>query len=388
MIPSRPAADPLRRKVAAAHTWLVETALPLWRDTGFDAACGLFHERLDFNGRPLAALPRRLTVQARQIYVFAHAGVLGWSDARDRVATAFARMVEGYRAADGGGWVFSLHPDGTVADDRRDLYAHSFLLLACAWVFRLTGDARAIAVAEEVLGVIDRDFTAAAGGYRDTASGDDSALRQNPHMHLFEALLALFQATGAAHFLDRADHLHGLLRRFFVAGPDILVEHFDAAWRPLPTTAAGAVSALWEPGHHCEWAWLLQRHAEAHGRACDPIAARLYERAYRDGISATGMIADEMTGDGRVTKASRRAWPLTEAIKANADRHRAGDPRAAARADAALGVLMRDFLRPDGLWLDQRDAAGAAMVDYVPASTLYHVFLAIAEADVAFDASA
>ena len=34
-----------------------------------------------------------------------------------------------------------------------------------------------------------------------------------------------------------------------------------------------------------------------------------------------------------------------------------------------------------GGWIDHVDANGAPMVDFMPASTLYHVFLAAAEAD-------
>ncbi len=377
----------LAETVATARSWLVETALPLWLSRGRDASRRGFHERLDFDGQPIAALPRRLMVQARQTYVFAHASMLGWCDARATVSAAFAAMIEDYLEPDGRpGWVFSLGPDGRIGDDRRDLYAHGFVLLACAWVFRLTGDERAILIADQTLDLLDREFRAKAGGYRDCMTGDDQNLRQNPHMHLFEALLALFEATGAPRYLVRADEIHGLLRRFFIPGPNILAEYFDAAWKPIAPTGQGAGSVLWEPGHHCEWAWLLQRYADAHGRARDPIAAALYQRAYQDGITIDALIADEMSGDGNVTKSTRRAWPLTEAIKANVVRHQAGDPAAAGRAAAAITRLTRDFLRPDGLWVDQLDQDGRATVDYVPASTLYHIFLAIAEADAGFGA--
>lgn len=377
----------LAETVADARSWLVETALPLWLKVGLDPLRGGFHERLDFGGRPIDALPRRLMVQARQIYVFAHASLLGWCDARDTVSAAFSSMIAGYFQPDGRpGWVFSVSPDSAVGDARRDLYAHGFVLLACAWMFRLTGDALAIRIADRTLEVLDQEFRAKAGGYRDSMDGDDRSLRQNPHMHLFEALLALYEATGAARYLDRADAIHALLRRFFLPGPDILAEYFNAAWQPVATAGQGSTSVLWEPGHHCEWVWLLQRYADARGQACDPIAAALYQRAYRDGIAADALIADEMTVDGRVAKPTRRAWPLTEAIKANVVRHQAGDSSAADRAGAALTTLSREFLRPDGLWIDQLDWDGRALVDYVPASTLYHIFLAIAEVDAVFGA--
>ena len=41
-----------------------------------------------------------------------------------------------------------------------------------------------------------------------------------------------------------------------------------------------------------------------------------------------------------------------------------------------------------GGWMDQFDAAGKPLTEFVPASTFYHVFCAIAEADRALGARA
>ena len=66
------------RSVARLKRWVVDQALPLWGETGFDAARGAFVERLTFEGAPSSRAPRRAMVQARQIYVFSHAALLGW----------------------------------------------------------------------------------------------------------------------------------------------------------------------------------------------------------------------------------------------------------------------------------------------------------------------
>jgi mannose-6-phosphate isomerase len=60
-----------------------------------------------------------------------------------------------------------------------------------------------------------------------------------------------------------------------------------------------------------------------------------------------------------------------------------GDQEAAARAARTIDRLLAVFLgRPvAGGWIDHVDAKGAPIVDGMPASTLYHVFLAAAEAD-------
>ena len=64
--------------VARLRRWVVGQALPLWGEAGFDSTRGSFIERLTFGGAPLPSAPRRAMVQARQIYVFSHAALLGW----------------------------------------------------------------------------------------------------------------------------------------------------------------------------------------------------------------------------------------------------------------------------------------------------------------------
>jgi len=370
--------------VAVGRNWLTATTLPLWLDHGFDRETGLFHERLDLSARPLIEAPKRLMVQGRQIFVYARASALGWIDGAPQATRAFWNMVAAYREADGhAGWVFSLGSDGRVMDDRRDLYAHAFVLLSCAALFDLTKDKAILGVADEILALLDQLLADPRGGYRDGEPAT-AGFRQNPHMHLFEALLTLFNATGHAHYLDRAAKLHDLLAtRFFLAGPDILAEYFDEEWRPIAEDPSWS-SVLWEPGHHCEWVWLLDTYARIRSAPNDPISEALYNRAYRDGITPEGMIVDEMTSGGQVAKQTRRAWPLTEAIKANAIRHENGDTAAVSRALKALHVLQRDFLTPEGLWRDHLSADSVPLHTYVPASTLYHVFMAMTEADRVF----
>jgi hypothetical protein len=57
---------------------LTEHSLPLCSGEGWDPAAGGFVEKLDTEGRADRAAPRRVRVQARQIYCFAKAADLGW----------------------------------------------------------------------------------------------------------------------------------------------------------------------------------------------------------------------------------------------------------------------------------------------------------------------
>src|SRR5215813_9939770 len=57
---------------------MVDHALPLWSTEGWDAMAGGFIDRLHGDGRADRLAPRRVFVQARQIYCFAKAAQMGW----------------------------------------------------------------------------------------------------------------------------------------------------------------------------------------------------------------------------------------------------------------------------------------------------------------------
>jgi mannose/cellobiose epimerase-like protein (N-acyl-D-glucosamine 2-epimerase family) len=64
--------------VRVLKTRMIECSLPLWSGEGWDRTTGGFVERLDQDGRADRAAPRRVRVQARQIYCFAKAAQIGW----------------------------------------------------------------------------------------------------------------------------------------------------------------------------------------------------------------------------------------------------------------------------------------------------------------------
>ena len=64
--------------VKVLKTLMIEHSLPLWSGAGWDPVAGGFVERLDIEGRADRAAPRRVRVQARQIYCFAKAAQMGW----------------------------------------------------------------------------------------------------------------------------------------------------------------------------------------------------------------------------------------------------------------------------------------------------------------------
>ena len=360
--------------------WAVDHALPLWGTAGFDRDRGRFEERLTLDGARIRDVPIRLMVQARQIHSYGMAARRRWyGGAQALVEAAFGSMVRDFHRRDGGGgWIFSIRRDGRIEDPRRDLYAHAFVLLAVASYVQTTARSEALALADSTLAYLDAEFRAPqGGGFVDAVPAVDAIRRQNPHMHMLEGLLALWRASGNEVYLTRARQMVDLFRsRFFQPGRGVLVEYFDAHLKPL----AGPLGEVVEPGHHYEWIWLLRWFERETGEDVQAHVDALYAHADANGHDGHGLIVDELLASGATRDGRHRAWPVTEAIKANLVEAAANRPGAAEKAVALIGTLQDRFLASTpaggwmaGGWMDRLDKDGNPATDFMPASTLYHV---------------
>ncbi|WP_159994803.1 AGE family epimerase/isomerase [Roseomonas sp. 18066] len=342
-------------------SWLTRQAWPCWLAHGVDWQNGGFHESLSLEDKRCPADHRRLRVVARQVYSFSLAHRHGLPRAGEAVELGLDFLRRKAKRPDGGyAWRFAL--DGRVIDDRRDLYDHGFVLLALSAAAAVLPAAPLRAMALQLDDFIEHRMTHAEGGYLESLP---PALprRQNPHMHLLEARLAAFEAFGDQRFLDAATRLVALFRRkFYQFATGTLAEFYDDDLRPLPAPV--------EPGHHCEWLWLLDWHARlAGGHVALAQAAGLQRFVARFGVLQAGPLRDGVAPNGQPASDSARLWPQAERLKAAALQ----GPVALAAAEAALAP----YLRPDGLWHERRLADGSLSQEAAPASSLYHLSCAL-----------
>jgi mannose-6-phosphate isomerase len=370
-------------RLRAYREWIVGTALPTWATIGFDPAAERFRERLDWTGAPVD-VPHRSMVQARQIYVFAHACHLGWFEGGGRLAEqAMASLVRDFGATSEheASFAFSIDARGRIVSGARDAYAHAFVLFAISWLYRLNADPKLLRLADRTNAFIKtRLVDPRHGGVFDVHPVASREKRQNPLMHLLEAYLSLERAAPGRGYLEDAGGLIDIFKsRLFDAGHGVLLEYFGEDWSPHGDPAKAHV---FEPGHHFEWVWLLREYQQLSGDDVGAWGDRLYGVAREHGIAANGLVYDELATDMSVRKRSHRVWPHTEAIKAAAARHADGDAEALPFARAMADGLLDRFLDQPfaGGWADQIDEAHVPLVDYVPASSLYHLFFAAAEA--------
>ena len=376
--PAAPAIEPLECAGPGLKAWLFENALPLWWCFGADHAGGGFHERLGQDLVPLR-VERRALVQARQTHVFATAALMGWTGpwmaavdhGLDYLARRFRRPDGLYRRA--------VDADGAVADDLARLYDQAFVLLALATSARaipgrqaaLEAEARALATA------VRRVFACDGGGYR----ADDAGMiyLTDPVMHLFEAVLAWTEITDGDYWRGWAKEIAEHFLTCMVDADDgRIVEEFDARWAPFD----GPEGRRLEPGHHFEWAWLMERWSRLI-RQAQPhqTALALYASGERGVDAKSGLAIDALRDDFTPLETTSRLWPQTERVKAalllapDAGPERAAHHEAAASAVRAIWSYL-DTPHP-GLWRDAPRGAGSPENDPAMASSFYHIVGAI-----------
>jgi mannose-6-phosphate isomerase len=361
--------------VATLKALMIDHALPLWGTTGWDRQRGGFVERLDTGGSPQTEAPRRVRVQARQVYCYAKAAQLDWySPAKELALQGLDYLLAKARSPDGG-FVHMLTCDGAVEDARRDTYDHAFVLLALANVYQITQDAQVRAEIDATLRFIDQRLRSPHGGFIEGLPAT-MPRRQNPQMHLFEAMIALFDATGDPVFQNRAGDFFGLfVGNLFDARTQVLGEYFEEDWSRINPVVV-------EPGHLAEWTWLLKGFERITGCPTGRQRTALMPSLlrYRD---AAGCLVDEGNAAGQITKPSRRCWPQTELAKAWIAQAEGGEAGAEDEARAALTLLKTHYLDHPvkGGWYDTFDGDGRSVVDFIPASSFYHILCAVSEAE-------
>ena len=382
-------------QAARFKQWCVH-ALSYWAEHAADPRGG-YAEFLNMDGVPDFDHLRRVRVQARQAYVYAHAAHVGWYEGAKPACDHAWDFLTGPgfgggdfiaqagKALGAKGCAHLVKGDGQMHDDMRDLYAQAFVLLAGAWRYRAFGDEAALAIANETLGFIDKQMAAPNGGWYEALPAPASDMRrQNPHMHLFESMLALYNATQDKRYLGYADELFNLFKTVFFHEPTGgVLEFFTSDWQPAPGADNAAGGPL-EPGHMMEWCWLLRSYEKASG-----VDVSVYANAMFDGAIKLGwnekleLICNSVHIDGRPANSNLRSWGQTELIKASVAQAAAGQSDKLVYASAAIKSVFETYLNVPvlGGWADELDPTGRVISKTMPTSTFYHYFCAATEVD-------
>ena len=350
--------------IERTQSWLW-TAFDVWSKVGWDSSRGGFVEQLHMDGTPDADADRRTRVQARQVFSFCKAIEMGWPE----VDTARALIEQGLDYIDTrlrhpkGGFVHRIKADGTVIDDRRDLYDHAFFILAGAAAYRAINSELGLKIANDAIAYIDRELKDHDHGGWFESSERELPRRANPHMHMLEAMLEYHAATGdGAALAHAADVVRLFQTKFFNPANDVMAEFFAPDW----SLSEPAEKVAWEPGHHYEWATLLFEYEKTTESDLGSWCRRLIKKADTSGLNRdTGLAMNNMFADDKVADENSRLWHQLERFRVLGFNDAKKQPN---ERELVMESIFDQYLDhgPPGGWRDVSDARA------VPASMLYH----------------
>ena len=323
MIPKPVKPDFESREFLSSH---VEDILAFYEPVALDSDGGFFHFFLD-DGTVYDRETRHLVSSTR--FVFNYASAFLWTGRghyRDWAAHGLRYLATHHLTAKGHHlW----QRKGDVIEDGRAMaYGHSFVMLAAAWAHRagIEGADRLIA---DTWDFMEAQFYepghSAYADERDASLATLSSYRgQNANMHTVEALIAAFEATGEARYLDRADLVANRFTVDLATGADGQIwEHYTADWQHDWTYNIDKPDDLFkpwgfQPGHQVEWTKLLLQ-LDAH-RPADwhlATATRLYDTAMDRGWDQDhGGLVYGYAPDGSFADAHKYFWVQAEALAA------------------------------------------------------------------------
>jgi cellobiose epimerase len=317
---------------------------------------GLLQGEFDRGWKPVRAGTGDLTLHSRLVYTM----LVGYEATGDKRALEAARqgadfMLAHFRDPEFGGFFQRVDAAGKPISTTKNTYGHAFALFALSHAARVTGEAKYKEAALRAWQDIRRNLQLPQGGLRTDAPRDfkPSSVRhnsQNHLMHMFEALLALIEATGDQSVVADTRELGDfVLRKLMVGMADggaYIPEWYDAQWVPLQNS-----DGYTDIGHQFEWSHLL-RSAERRGVSplYGEVADRLLKFAVAKGYDEQdGGVFNRIAPDGTVDR-GKYWWPQAEAMRAFLAVP--GRPEMARRYGETQELVDKEFLdRENGGWL-------------------------------------
>jgi len=277
----------------------IRATMAFYHPRCIDPQGGFFHYFKD-DGTVYDAGHRHLVSSTRFIYNYAMAAnEFGAEDASLRqtylqaMQHGLAYLRQQHFDQTSGGYVWTIR-DGKPEDCSQQCYGVAFVLLAYSCALK-AGIEHARGWMDEAWCLLEQRYWEAPHGlYRDEASRDwqfSEYRGQNANMHLCEAMLAAYEASGERRYLERALLLADHMTRRQAALADGLVwEHYHHDWSvdwDFHRDDPKHLFKPWgfQPGHQTEWAKLLlilDQHLRAAGEPQDwlvPKARFLFDQA-------------------------------------------------------------------------------------------------------------
>lgn len=308
----------------------IRSIMSFYHPVCIDSDLGGYINQLRDDGSIFDRWTKHLVGTCRFVYNYSMASLVFDQPAYLEAASHGIRCLQESHRQESGGFAWVLQ--GTsVEDGTLHCYGHAFVMLAVAGAAK-AGVEGASSLIPEIFDLLeDRFWVPGDQLYVDEIQADDwKAIKpyrgQNPNMHMCEAMLLAYEATGESIYLDRA---YVLARRICVDLADkadsLVWEHYHEDWTHDWDYNKNDPQNLFKPygylpGHFTEWSKLLLI------LECHKPETWMLERAQLLFDAALDKCWDDQRGgmhytftpDGRILDTDRYYWVLAETIAASA----------------------------------------------------------------------
>ena len=326
------------------RNYLNEKLIPFWAERAVDHNYGGFQTNYDKDGKRTEITEKSMLAQCRSIFTISHAMRLGfnWPNGVESVQQGIDFLFKYYRDPEYDWYYWIVDEDGTVLDDNKVIYGHSFLIYGLSEYALLTGDKTAQAEASRVFDllqekVVDREN----GGYYEhfdrrfnlkKARGDISSHKSlDVHMHLMEAYTTLYEKTQSeTHKKALTDVIDLIFAKMVDPKTVTGISMFTEDWQPIANVELDTVwgrdrfdedgksTDITSYGHNIELAWLYLHAQDILGiprsESLDRVIP-IYEHTYDKGIDwENGGLYVEGHRNGEPTEVTKEFWQQAEAM--------------------------------------------------------------------------
>jgi len=312
--------DEVRRRYAAE---LYERIVPFWTKHSIDRECGGYLHCLGRDGSVYDTF-KDMWMEWREVYMFAALANAGHKNGEwiDLARHGYDFLYAKGRMEDGS-YCTRMNRDGTertFASDGTEVFTSGFAAMACAELFRATG--------EEKYSVEAKSCWAA---YRRLAARHETKYRQLAHRVIGLNVMNVFNEAFAGAYADEAESLVREMKRFVEPGTGLMMERTRVDWSfDLDSQYGRFVNS----GHTVEAMSFLFRHIAQSGKTehlafARDIALKMFDFGwdaeggggfvYRDAgglpVDKTDWMLKTWWADCEAATAMLRGWSLTGDVR-------------------------------------------------------------------------
>lgn len=348
--------------------------LAFWRDKMTDQVHGGFLGRIDGNGVAHPEAEKGAMLNACILWAFSAAyrvtRTLEWLSTATRAKDYF---VSHFIDKEYGGVYWSLNPDGTPKDTKKQTQAIGFAIYGLSEFTRATGDQDTLALALGLYHDIeDHAYDPENNGYIEAltrdwkpigdmrlSDKDENASRtMNTHLHIIESYTNLLRCLNEQD--DDNDELRASVVNLLHIFTDIIINrqtgHLDLFFNDRWEGKRNVESF----GHDIEAAWLLHEAALVLDDVDIDDVVRRVAKAADEGVQPDGSMVYEHWKDTGRTDTQRQWWTLCENVIGHLDLYQYyGDRDALGVALSCWNFIKRRIVdHEQGEWLWSVDAEG------------------------------